>query len=262
LVRWYDSCGNPGGLAALCDDQDPCTADGCDPEALLCTHEPLQVPGCSGVPDPECQGAPVATCEGKNVVWHDSCGHPAGVKAACVDLDPCTVDRCDPLLSACAHDPLPTGDCSGPGGDHCADSGKLVCDGKDLGWLDACGRPAGKAKTCDDLDPCTKDGCTGGTCTFESIPGCGPGDLEPDLADRPNGGEEVVGTEAGPDGDERFLSFEGHGEAAPDTSPRVPGSDGCRAGTEGDLLVPILAGLAAIVAAGLSRSGRRERRAG
>jgi hypothetical protein len=82
------------GLPPDCDDNNPCTHDGCDP-ASGCRHEPV-ADGTS------CGGGPCgpATCQSGACV--------PGDPPSCDDQDPCTRDWCNPL-SGCVHNPLPDG---------------------------------------------------------------------------------------------------------------------------------------------------------
>ena len=180
---------------AGCDDGDACTADGCDPETGICTHDPLDcddgnpctVDDCS----PAGQGAGcfhVALEDGTVCDDRNSCTlFEACVEAACVpqgtpaegapcdDGDLCTIgDVCD-FEARCVGLPLNAGQpCDD--GDACtvdttcvADpSGALLCLGAPLDCddgipcsVDSCDRVAGcvNRDTCDDGNPCTLDGC-------------------------------------------------------------------------------------------------------
>ncbi len=70
------------GESTVCDDQDPCTADSCDPDAGACLFLP----------------APGAGCDDGNICTKkDTCqadGTCQGEAKSCDDLNPCTVDSC------------------------------------------------------------------------------------------------------------------------------------------------------------------------
>jgi len=99
-----------------CDDANACTRDACHPEK-----------GCLNPPDREGQ-----VCDDRNACTvGDVCGNGlcVGGAVSCDDGDPCTVDTCDPVQAACAHD------------------------------------PAAEGMACDDGDPCTTgDACSAGAC--------------------------------------------------------------------------------------------------
>ena len=83
-------------------------------------------------------------------------------EAACDDKNPCTMDQCDPLAKKCAH--LQT---TAP-----CDDGSVCTTG------DVCGAGGctGKAKSCDDSNPCTDDKCDAAKgCTYADVTGpCTP----------------------------------------------------------------------------------------
>ncbi len=81
------------GKAVNCDDNNPCTADGCD-KKTGCSHSPLNAP-----------------CDDSNkCTMQDACkqglcvGLAAGATALCDDGNPCTTDKCD-KAKGCAHVP-------------------------------------------------------------------------------------------------------------------------------------------------------------
>ena len=120
-------------------------------------------------------------------------------QGACDDLDPCTVDSCDPDSGECTHSPLCGGDACNysicQGGDcipqvtECDDDNPCTtdyCDGvsgcqnvplgdgqpcpDDDGCLVQAQCKAGQCEgtpKCDDAEPCTTDSCLGGVCTNE-----------------------------------------------------------------------------------------------
>ncbi len=140
----------------LCNDGNSCTVDACDPATGLCASTKFA------------DGAP---CDDINdCTSSDACG--AGVctgkgfqdTGQCADGNTCTADGCAPQ-----------------GGCFYLPSGVKPCDdGDGCTVLDVCGLGLckGKAKGCDDNNPCTKDGCKVGACTHLPFLGpCDDGDL-------------------------------------------------------------------------------------
>lgn len=127
------------GSALSCDDNNACTLDFCD-----------VVSGC------------------KNVARTGSCGDSKGCidlvcnggkcvaqPTVCADGNPCTTDTCDANLNSCAFKVLGNGAaCSADG---CLSTASCVF-----------GVCSGKAKLCDDGNPCTADTCTpsDGSCKY------------------------------------------------------------------------------------------------
>ncbi|MCO4760184.1 MAG: hypothetical protein KC502_01690 [Myxococcales bacterium] len=177
------------GKVQLCDDQNVCTQDACDPKK-----------GCVGNPN-------TASCSDNDVCTvGDVCKAGkcvAGPYQNCDDQNACTVDACDPK-TGCTHalteakcddgnactvgDTCIGGKCTPGAGQLCEDANACTNDGCDtvkgcvnvpnsapcddgnacsLG--DVCSKGAcvagGKTKDCDDLDVCTQDMCYPG-------PGC------------------------------------------------------------------------------------------
>jgi hypothetical protein len=130
-------CG--AGALVGCDDGDPCTTDACDPVSG-CTHAPASGAACDDG----------SACTSGDVCQAGTC---AGTAIDCADATPCTADGCDPA-SGCTHQPV---------------SGPVCDDGNGCTTSDTCldGACVGAALVCDDLDPCTLDGCAApaGTCT-------------------------------------------------------------------------------------------------
>ena len=83
------------GQAPSCDDDNPCTQDGCDP-ASGCWHEPLDGISC-GDGD---------VCNGEELCQGGECA--PGQPLDCDDGSPCTQDGCDPV-SGCWGEPLEEG---------------------------------------------------------------------------------------------------------------------------------------------------------
>ena len=125
-----------GGKNA-CDDGNPCTKDACDPKT-----------GCINTGDDG------KTCDdGDACTEGDACfgGGCAGKTKACDDNNPCTVDSCDAKVG-CVGKPADGGPCDD--GDACT-----INDSCSNGTC-----AAGKAKDCDDNNPCTTDSCKDGSC--------------------------------------------------------------------------------------------------
>ena len=137
-----------GGGPTDCDDQNPCTADSCEP-AQGCVHD---------AEDGPCEDGDACTdddfCEGGECL--------GGEPVDCDDADPCTDDLCTPDTGCYfEHNSAPCED-----GDPCT-FGDSCTDGDCL---------PGGAASCDDSDPCTSDSCVeGGGCTHVadlSLPSC------------------------------------------------------------------------------------------
>jgi hypothetical protein len=125
------------GTPPVLDDQNPCTADACDPVAGV-THTPVAV-GTSCSDANACNGDEVCNAFGACL------GGPAPVLD---DGNPCTVDACDPMLGV-THTPAATGT-------SCANG--AVCDGAET--CDGAGTcQPGTPLPTDDGNPCTVDSC-------------------------------------------------------------------------------------------------------
>ncbi|MFT7580187.1 MAG: MYXO-CTERM domain-containing protein [Myxococcota bacterium] len=179
-----------GGEVVVCDDQDACTDDSCDPAVGCATAQAVDGTPCDD--DDVCTGSDqcvagvcggeAADCDDDNACTDDACapggdcvntpragGSPcndgnsctvsdqcvagicAGLAASCDDGDPCTAETCDPV-SGCVMTPVSGGGC---------DDENACTTG------DAClvGECVGAVTTCDDANPCTDDSClTDGSC--------------------------------------------------------------------------------------------------
>ena len=145
--------------APICDDQNPCTNDGCTP-ASGCTHTNLAA-GSPCADATVCNG--METCNAMGVCQ-------VGMTVDCDDADPCTIDACDDV-TGCSNADAPAGSpCSD--GDLC--NGTETCDA-----AGAC--VAGMPIDCDDQNPCTVDSCdmAGGCSHVDAADGteCGDGDV-------------------------------------------------------------------------------------
>lgn len=121
-------------VPTACDDQQPCTADSCDP-ASGCTHAPVAA---------WCDDGEVCTTD-------DSCkaGTCAGTPLSCDDQNLCTKDSCTP----------------GQGCSHSATTEAAPCDDAKVCTIDdvcTAGVCVGKAKVCNDGNACTIDACIEG----------------------------------------------------------------------------------------------------
>ncbi len=151
-----------GGVAVECDDENPCTRDGCDPGTSACTHEPVA----DGV---DCDDRD--SCNGADTCMAGTCMH-AGAPD-CDDGESCTRDSCDPVRG-CVNTPATDGTNCGA-----AD----LCRGEALCAAGRC--QAGAPRDCDDGDPCTDDSCGPvDGCLHTRVAGCGAdaGAPSPDAA--------------------------------------------------------------------------------
>jgi len=120
------------GIPAICEDQNPCTQDSCDP-ASGCVFVPVAGP-----------------CDDGNACTEgDSCllGFCQGTPIVCDDGTPCTLDSCDPA-TGCVHVPQAGGACDDL--DACTINDSCDANGHCVG---------GGSRTCDDGNPCTDDSC-------------------------------------------------------------------------------------------------------
>lgn len=198
-----DAGGMCAGEVMVCDDGNPCTIEGCEPEVGcvtlplgsaqacddgdVCTdHDACDVSGeCRGeavdcddgdpctidscVPDVGCvsQVATLACDDGDPCTYSDACvqGVCTGTRLTCDDDNPCTADACDPETGACASRPVLEGT-------PCDDLDACTVADRCLGGL--CG---GLERACDDGLDCTFDTCDQGVCTHAPVPGtCRSGD--------------------------------------------------------------------------------------
>jgi RHS repeat-associated protein len=136
-----EECNGSGACTAgtppTLDDNNPCTADSCDPSTGI-AHTPVSA-GTSCADPNQCNGSEV--CDGSGIC-------AAGVPPATDDGNPCTVDACNPGTGV-THSPAPSGT-------NCADAnpcnGAEICDANS-----AC--TSGTPPTLDDGNPCTADSC-------------------------------------------------------------------------------------------------------
>ena len=190
-----DLCGDTlciPGPATVCDDNNPCTDDSCDPDKA-CQHAANSAPCTDGdacttgdhCANSACVAKAKLGCNDENPCTDDSCdklkgcGHVANTKP-CTDNNVCTVaDTCAASLCVpgaqkpCADsNPCTTDSCDAKTG--CAQTpNTLPCDdGSACTLADTCkgGKCAGGAAlNCNDGNPCTDDSCKGSQgCVFNN----------------------------------------------------------------------------------------------
>jgi hypothetical protein len=132
--------------ALPCDDGNPCTKDTCAPPGL-CQHLPV---------DGSCNDGD--DCSTEDHCTEGKCVGEWPPEQDCEDGNVCTADLCEEN-GLCSHPPLP-----GP----CSDLD--ACTVGDQCQKGTCAK--GSALSCDDGNPCTKDGCDPlAGCTHQPIPG-------------------------------------------------------------------------------------------
>jgi cysteine-rich repeat protein len=137
-------CCNPGDdTRSLISDGNPCTADSCDAETGVVSHEPLTGTSC----------ADGDSCNGAEVCQAGTCS--PGTPTPIDDDNACTIDACDPGTGLATH--TPTHD------------GTQCCDPAD-----------GSLTAIDDGVACTDDLCdpATGAVTHDTPVGCGDGRLD------------------------------------------------------------------------------------
>ncbi|MBM4394505.1 MAG: hypothetical protein FJ087_02305, partial [Deltaproteobacteria bacterium] len=191
-----------------CDDDDPCTLDGCDP-AVGCVYAPA--PGSPPCDDGNacttgetctagaCTGGAAVTCDDANACTTDSCDPAEGCVSAprdgacddgnactyadtcvngvctpagptnCANFNACDDDSCDPAVG-CVHTP----------------NEATACSDNDLCTVgDHCSAglcvPGGEALDCDDDNACTDDACLPYSGCLHPVIGCA--DTDPCTAD-------------------------------------------------------------------------------
>jgi hypothetical protein len=165
------------GAALECEDNNPCTADSCDPSAG-CTFSPVR----DGT---ACDDGSACTTDTMCMV-----GVCRGTRVSCDDGNPCTDDTCDPA-SGCVsiNNTRPCSDGNAcTEGDVCSEGScvagpSLECDDGNQCTIDLCDEFAGcaylplqspcclgSASICDDGNPCTTDLCDPETlgCDYEN----------------------------------------------------------------------------------------------
>ncbi len=165
-----------GGSQVACTDNNPCTADSCDPKSGNCVFLPT-----------------AATCDdGDTCTSGDLCasgvcaGTPScscATAADCADKNPCTANSCE--SGKCVAVAMAAGATCSDGnactqadlcnGSTCAPGKAVVCDDGNSCTDDACLPGVGCVSTansaaCDDGSPCTgSDKCSGGACSGTAV---------------------------------------------------------------------------------------------
>lgn len=136
-----DNCADgkcAAGKQKVCDDNNLCTKDGCDPKS-----------GCTATFDNQAK----CDADGKKCTPHDFCSNgqcKLGGPKNCDDGNTCTVDSCDGNTGGCIHKSASLD------GETCDADGSL-CTEVDKCKAGKC--VAGAAPNCDDKNECTKDSC-------------------------------------------------------------------------------------------------------
>ena len=176
-----------GGVAANCNDGNPCTEDACDPVGG-CSNTPADGQCDDNNPCTEgdmctggvCKPTSLKDCSDGNPCTQDSCDLADECThlpqdGPCDDGDPCTLNdqcakgQCQPGPAAACDDGNPCTD------DSCNDSGQCVHEPNSVG--------------CDDGNDCTSgDHCSGGACTYDEVLVCDDSDVCTTDTCKPNGG--------------------------------------------------------------------------
>ncbi len=145
-----DTCtgGACAGVAVVCNDNNACTTDACDPKSG-CTYTSVDTGPCDDYLPCTVQDTCVA-------------GKCSGAAKVCDDNNPCTKDSCVSWTGSCTADGLADGTACDDG-KPCTSGDKCIswqCKGK----IGAC--PCKSTSDCFDNDYCTQDACdtTAGTC--------------------------------------------------------------------------------------------------
>ncbi|MEC8024970.1 MAG: hypothetical protein VX223_13630 [Myxococcota bacterium] len=135
------------GVPAICDDENPCTTDTCNPIGGQCTSTPNSA---------SCDDGDDCTVDDK--CFNGSCA--PGEILDCSDDNDCTKDACVPGGLSCIHTPI-NGVCE---------------DGNLCTFGDTCAAgqcQSGAFKLCSDSNPCTSDTCVSSTGECKFIPQTG-----------------------------------------------------------------------------------------
>ncbi|MEC9071413.1 MAG: hypothetical protein VX938_03500, partial [Myxococcota bacterium] len=193
-----------GTEAMACDDENPCTEDGCDEEAGGCVNTPVDGECDDGdactdgdlCADGGCFGGEPLNCDDENPCTNETCSPDAGCEysnvlngAGCDNGDPCgAVQECQ------------SGECVAIVETDCDDDNPCTVDGCEPGegcyhLNSADGKPCEDGNACTDADSCQAGVCAGGdaiSCddgefcngveTCEADTGCTSGSA-PDLDD-------------------------------------------------------------------------------
>ena len=185
-----------GGVAPVCNDNNACTNDACDPTSG-CVYSPMAGVACNDMDScttgdqcdsaGSCKGGPGPNCNDGNSCTADTCDKANG----CINLPTsgtvcsgngiCFVGSCKVSNPACADSDACTFD-SGTPPANCTHV-KIVCDDKNPCTDDSCDPTSGLCKfnnnaaACDDGNACTvSDVCSAGTCASGTGMKCDDGD--------------------------------------------------------------------------------------
>lgn len=140
-----DTCKADGSCSytiALCDDNDACTVDSCDPVDGHCSYEEII-----------CDDA--NACNGQEIC-DPAIGCQTGEPINCDDANRCTVDICDPATGTCGYPSVSCDD-----GDPCTEDWCDTQSGCVHEYICKCAK---KGDVCVDNSECCSKKCIGGTC--------------------------------------------------------------------------------------------------
>ncbi len=142
-----------GGMAVLCNDGNPCTADVCDKVTGACTSAGLSKIPCD-------DGNP---CTTGDACFAGVC--TPGILKDCNDFDPCTADACaagsctHTAISGCTSTCTTTADCA-------VSTDACLINYCDTAAKKCASKAAANLTACSDGNACTTvDGCLNGTCS-------------------------------------------------------------------------------------------------
>ena len=164
------------GAPKMCNDNEKCTVDSCDPK-FGCSTKFNEGAQCNDGDD--CTMDDVCTTSGACV----------GKAKSCSDNNPCTTDMCDPKKGCTYTQPndkacddgnkCTTGDtcqsglCSPGTAKVCDDGNSCTSDGCDVEDGFCTSAPSGENEKCDDSNPCTLDDrCKSGKCASGNVKVC------------------------------------------------------------------------------------------
>ncbi|NOZ01228.1 MAG: hypothetical protein GXP54_04985 [Deltaproteobacteria bacterium] len=165
LCTLKDKCSDgkcESGAIKVCNDQNPCTNDKCNPDDGKCVSEPN---------NEECS-------DGDSCTVGDLCKEGQCVPGGpldCNDYEPCTKDHCDPN-QGCLHDLQPDClDCKTA--DDCGESNQCILYKCEMeGQTGKCATVQLSGIPCVDQNPCMiGDFCKNGTCVSGEKPNCDDG---------------------------------------------------------------------------------------
>ncbi len=172
------------GSDLKCDDENPCTSDGCNP-LTGCTHA-KNAQGCS---------------DGNGCTVGDVCtdgGCKAGDLKTCIDGDKCTLDGCDAKTGSCTFVEIVGCSKKCTNAANCDDNNPCTNDICDSG---ICKNPANAAQ-CDDGSVCTSgEACSGGACVASGAKSCDDGNPCTDDSCHPKAGCQATANSAPCDAD-------------------------------------------------------------